>query len=168
MRIKGETDDFYDMINTHRSTQLLPLCKEHLDGLMFVNHLKQGLNNCTDLHQLSQYTRWFWKHHIRPHFFQEEKILLPYLPPQHPFAERLKNDHAEILELMIEIDRDVQRQDLEHLVRFINSHIAWEESELYSWLESNLTEKELNGIYVKLNLHPVHCNTEWSNAFWLN
>jgi hypothetical protein len=160
----------YTMIpkpNIKRREQLFPLCGEHLDGLLFCTRLKQGLGNGTDLHLLAKYTRWFWKHHIRPHFFQEEKILMPYLPSDHPLASKLKDEHAEILELMIEIDRNVLRHDLEHLARFINSHINWEETELYTYLESNLSEIDLNEIHAALTRNAANPTVNWNELFWL-
>ena len=60
-----------------RSYQLKPLSQEHRDGMLYINRLREGLGRIS-IERLNQYTRWYWKNHIRPHFFQEERILLPY------------------------------------------------------------------------------------------
>ena len=150
-----------------RSIQLQPLSREHHDGLLFVWKIRQGLHNDAGMDKLQKYVRWFWKYHIRPHFFQEEKILLSYLPANHPLGQKLKDDHKEILELMLSIDREVERQDLISLANFIESHIRWEEREFFQYLESNLSPAELEDVSKNLNDHPVSCEVEWKDEFWV-
>ena len=147
-----------------RSVQLQALSKEHHDGFLFIDKIRQGLVDHINIGTLQKYVRWFWKNHIRPHFFQEEKILLPYLPVDHPLAKKLKEDHTEIRELMLSIDRDVERYDLIDLANFIDQHIRWEEKEFFQYLESNLSAKELEDIFEELNNHPVSCEVEWKDG----
>ncbi|HEX4876854.1 MAG TPA: hypothetical protein VFV31_09305, partial [Chitinophagaceae bacterium] len=64
-----------------RSKQLAPLSREHHDGLLFAWKIKQGIANNATVEQMRKFALWYWRQHIKPHFFQEEKILLPYLPP---------------------------------------------------------------------------------------
>lgn len=148
-----------------RSMELQALSREHSDGLLFIDKIRQGLYDHISLDKLQQYVRWFWKNHIRPHFFQEEKILLSYMPADHPLVKKLKDDHAEIRELMISIDRDLERYDLIGLANCIEQHIRWEEEEFFQYLESNLSAAELKNIYEELNNHPVSCEVEWSDGF---
>ena len=78
-----------------RSVQLQPLSREHHDGLLFVWKIKQGLENRTSSEKLKDYTGWYWRNHIKPHFFQEEKVLLPFIPEGHPMAVQLKKEHRQ-------------------------------------------------------------------------
>ena len=55
-----------------RSRQLAPLSREHEDGMLFITRIREGLGKYS-IERLSHYTRWYWKNHIRPHFFHEEK-----------------------------------------------------------------------------------------------
>ncbi len=150
-----------------RSIQLQPLSREHHDGLLFVWKIRQGLQNDTHLDLLQKYVRWFWKNHIKSHFSQEEKILLPYLPADHPLGKKLRDDHTAIRELMLSIDKEVERQDLINLSNLIEVHIRWEEREFFQYLESTLPEAELNDISKELNNHPVSCEVEWVEEFWI-
>ncbi len=154
-----------DILPIKRSIQLQPLSQEHHDGLLFVWKIRQVLHNNTPIDKLQEYVRWFWKNHIRPHFFQEEKFLLPCLPVNHPLGKKLKDDHTEIRELMLSIDREVERPDLISLANFIELHIRWEEREFFQYLESNLSAAELEDISKKLNDHPVSCKVEWKDEF---
>src|SRR5689334_19928221 len=113
-----------------RSPSLQPLSREHHDGLLFVWKIRQGLKNGTSTEKLVRFAGWYWKNHIRPHFFQEEKIILP-LVPSSPLIERMKTEHDYIRELVIDIDKDPLREDLVRLADLIERHIRFEERELF-------------------------------------
>jgi hemerythrin-like domain-containing protein len=150
-----------------RSEQLQPLSREHHDGLLFVWKLKQGLENRVSMEILKEYTSWYWRHHIRPHFFQEEKILIPFMPVQHPMAVQLKKEHDYIRELILNIDREPDKHDFIRLSNLIESHIRFEERELFQFLEERLSKNQLTEIYEKLEQHPVFCKEEWKDEFWV-
>jgi hemerythrin-like domain-containing protein len=149
-----------------RSEQLQPLSREHHDGLLFVWKLKQGLENRASLEKLKEFTGWYWRHHIKPHFFQEEKILIPFMPAGHPMAVQLKKEHDYIRELILNIDREPDRHDLIRLSNLIESHIRFEERELFQFLEEHLSKNQLEEIFVKLEQHPVSCKEDWKDEFW--
>ncbi|MCY7311459.1 MAG: hemerythrin domain-containing protein [Chitinophagaceae bacterium] len=150
-----------------RSVQLQPLSREHHDGLLFVWKIRQGINNHTSIEKLSDYTGWFWKNHIRPHFFQEEKVLLLFMEAAHPMAVQLRNEHNYIRELIIAIDKDADSHDFTSLANLLEKHIRFEERELFQFLEEHLSEKELAEIYEKLEKYAVACEEEWKDEFWL-
>ena len=150
-----------------RSVQLQPLSREHHEGLLFVWKIRQGIRNHTDTDKLREYTSWYWKHHIRPHFFQEEKVLTPLMPVGHPLVVRMKKDHDFIRELIISIDKEVHKQDLIILTDLMEQHIRFEERELFQYMEEHLSEEELNLVHQQLEDHPVSCE-EWKDEFWVN
>lgn len=149
-----------------RSVQLQPLSREHHDGLLFVWKIKRGLENRTSSERLRDYTNWFWRNHIRPHFFQEEKVLVPFMPEGHPMAVQLKKEHEYIRELIIRIDRETDRQDFSRLANLLETHIRFEERELFQYLEQHLSQEQLSEIAVKLEQHPVSFDVEWKDEFW--
>lgn len=149
-----------------RSIQLQPLSREHHDGLLFVWKIREGLAKQTSMERLRKYAGWFWRNHMRPHFYQEEQFLLPYVPAGSPLAAKLKTDHEEILELMIAIDREADKYELSLLANLTEKHIRWEEKEFFQYLEDHLTEQNMDDIKVKLAEKPVLCEEEWKDAFW--
>jgi hypothetical protein len=151
---------------SRRSAQLEPLSKEHKEGIEFVDRIRWGLSYVT-LDRLRSYTCWYWKNHIRPHFFQEEKILLPYLPANHPMAKRIIEDHEYIRDLILTLDHESNRHSFKALVDMLSSHVRFEEHQLYPYLEQILSEQELNSIYSELVAHPV-ADGEWADTFWTN
>lgn len=149
-----------------RSAQLAPLSREHHDGLLFAWKIKQGLENKTPAETLRAFTMWYWRHHIKPHFFQEEKILMPYLPPENPMTSRLKEEHDHIRELILGLDEQADRRSLLLLCDLINQHIRFEERELFVFLENQLTPQKLDEIFVQLEKHPLG-SEEWKDEFWV-
>jgi hemerythrin-like domain-containing protein len=150
-----------------RSQQLAPLSREHHDGLLFAWKIKQGIENKATLEAMRNYTLWFWRHHIKPHFFQEEKILLPNMPADHPLAVRLQEDHDQIRELILGLDAEADKRTLTILCDLLNTHIRFEERELFAYLEKILTPEQLDDIFTQLEKHPVHCEQEWKDEFWV-
>ena len=144
-----------------------PLSREHHDGLLFVWKIRQGVNNHTSIEKLRDYTGWYWKNHIRPHFFQEEKVLLLFIEATHPMAVQLKNEHNYIRELIIAIDKNADWSDFTLLANLLEKHIRFEERELFRYFEDNLAQKELGEIYEKMEEHPVSCEEEWKDEFWV-
>ena len=149
-----------------RSAQLAPLSREHHDGLLFAWKIKQGLDNKTATESLRNYALWYWRHHIKPHFFHEEKILLPYMPEDHPMSKRLKDEHDHIRELILGLDEQADRRSLQLLCDLINHHIRFEERELFVFLENRLTKEKLDEILTQLEKHPLG-KEEWKDEFWV-
>jgi hemerythrin-like domain-containing protein len=148
----------------NRCIQLLPLSREHAEGAIFISRIRQGISK-TATERLRDYVRWYWKNHIRPHFFQEEKILLPYIPPQHSWAIKLKEDHAYIRDLVLSLDQHADKHSFSALCDLIDEHVRFEERDLFTYMENNLIEEELDAISQKLASHPVDTG-EWVDRFW--
>lgn len=157
-----------DIKSIKRSSQLQPLSREHHDGLLFVWKIRQGLDKGTSIDTLRKYTGWYWLHHIKPHFFQEEKVLLPFIPATHPLVVRLKEEHDYIRELILTIDKEAEVNDFIHLSNLIETHIRFEEREVFQYLEEHLSGLQLTEIYDLLEKHPVSSEEGWKNEFWLN
>jgi hemerythrin-like domain-containing protein len=147
-----------------RSSQLTPLSAEHREGMLFLNRIREALDQVS-IERLRSYTLWYWKNHIKPHFYQEEKILLPYMPADHPLALKLQDDHAYIRDLILSLDQDADKQSFRSLCDLLDSHIRFEEREVFSYLEQNLSENQLNTIHTQLETHPVTAE-EWKDLFW--
>ena len=150
-----------------RSKQLAPLSREHHDGLLFAWKIRQGLENGTPLEEMRKYTMWFWQQHIKPHFFKEEKILMPYMPSAHPMSVRLKEEHDYIRELILGLDDEAEKQTLISLCDLFDKHIRFEERELFGYIEGLLSEEKLDDVFQELEKYPVIYTEEWKDEFWV-
>jgi hemerythrin-like domain-containing protein len=148
-----------------RSPQLASLSREHHDGLLFVWKLKQGLGNGTSLTILKDFTQWHWRKHLKPHFTQEEKILLPHIGSSQ-LAEQLMKEHNDIRELILAIDINTDRATFSILANFVENHIRFEERQLFTYLQKSLSEEQMETIGSALEAHQASCE-EWPNEFWI-
>lgn len=154
-----------------RSKELAPLSREHHDGLLFAWKIKQGLANGTSVETLCNFTRWFWSNHIKPHFKDEEKVLVKFLPKDNPLVQQMFKEHAQIRDLIISLDKEPDTNSLQLLAEFINNHIRFEERKLFVYAEEVLTPEQLNEIYNDLP-NETHCDTDptaigWKDEFWV-
>ena len=149
-----------------RSKELAPLSREHHDGLLFVWKIRQGLNNNTPLDTLRNYTIWFWTNHIKPHFADEEKVLVQFLPANNSMVQQMIKEHQQIRDLILDLDKDPSKQSLGLLADFINNHIRFEERELFAYVEKTLTPEQLKLVFADL-AEAHQCNTEWKEEFWV-
>ena len=148
-----------------RSPQLAPLSREHHDGLLFAWKLRQGLANATAVETMRSYCLWYFKHHMKQHFHQEEDILLKYISRDNPMAVQLKQEHDNIRELILSINNKPDTITIGMLADFITRHIRFEERILFNYLEANLPTEQLDDIRIKLEAEPG-CSKEWEEVFW--
>ncbi len=149
-----------------RSKELAPLSREHHDGLLYVWKIREGLKNGASISKLKAYSIWYWKQHIKPHFFQEEKILLPHMPANNELANRLQREHENIRELILNLDQEADKTTFIQLCDLINDHIRFEERQVFPFLEETLPTEELSNIFLELEQHPLSCE-EWKDDFWV-
>src|SRR5258708_4613437 len=126
-----------------RSKELAPLSRVHHTGLLFTWKIRQGLSNGTSGELLRNFVLWTWQHRIKPHFFQEEKILIPYMAPGDPMTARLKDEHEQIRELILSLDDVADEQTFIILCDLVDKHIRWEERELLGYMEGLLNPQQL-------------------------
>lgn len=149
-----------------RSRELAPLSREHHDGLQFVWKVRKGLENKTPVETIGKYVRWFWTNHIKPHFKDEEKVLVKHLPADNPLVNQMKKEHAQIRDIIISLDHQPEKNDLVMLVDILQNHIRFEERQLFKYAEETLSAEQLNAIYNQLS-NEFHCDTEWKDEFWI-
>lgn len=149
-----------------RSPQLAPLSREHHDGLLFAWKIKRGIALHASPDTMRRYARWYWQQHIKPHFFQEEKILAPCLPADDPLVQRMREEHEHIRELVLSLDDEADVRHLTLLSDLLNQHIRFEERVLFVHLEKQLSKEQLDAVLAGLEAHPLACG-EWTEAFWL-
>jgi len=149
-----------------RSKELAPLSREHHDGLLFVWKINQGLANGTPIETLCNYTLWFWTNHIKPHFKNEEKVLIKFLPSENVLVQQMLKEHSMIRDLVLTLDKEPDPGSLQLLVNLMNDHIRFEERQLFVYAEESLTPEQLQEIYKEFPDDP-HCDTVWKDEFWV-
>ena len=90
---------------------------------------------------------------------------MKYIPSDHALAKQLKEEHNDIRELILSIDRKPDTITIAMLAEFVSRHIRFEERTFFKYLEENLSPAQLDQIYSKLDKEPIP-STEWKEVFW--
>ena len=150
-----------------RSKELSPLSREHHDGLLFAWKLRKGVKNNIAPGRLKSFAIFYWQQHIKPHFYQEEKVLSKHLPADNRLVKQMQEEHALIREMILSLGDDITAENFSSLADVIYKHIRFEERELFEWAEGNLSKEQLEEIYKELEEHPL-CGSYWKDEFWVH
>lgn len=149
-----------------RSEYLVPLSKEHHEGLLFVWKIRQGIKNGTDLYDIAAFVQWFWQNHLQEHFRQEEQFLIPFLPKENELVLRMLEEHLDI-EALIHINENIPDSDiLTQLGDKLHDHIRFEERVLFPFAETTIQSADMKKIYDQISKEKKECS-KWENEFWM-
>lgn len=124
-----------------RSAALTPLSHDHHTALVTAKRIRDL--KIESEREITEY--WLAKREVIrtqlvSHFETEEQSLLPLLSEEaNEMAERLRNEHAEML-AMLESEQGNTALAFSELLK---SHVRFEERELFPWLEQQYGESAL-------------------------
>lgn len=138
-----------------RHSSLIPLSREHHDGLLLATRLQQGKKALPrlwshDLHWQAHYVVAFFDDHLDRHFRIEEEIVFPtakkFLKDKSDTIAQLLDEHEEVKKL-VESLRTPSLKNLEDaLILFgqvLEKHIRTEEREFFPLCEEQIPTEEL-------------------------
>ena len=145
---------------------MVPLSKEHHEGLLFAWKIRQGLRNGTDHSLIAAFVQWFWTAELQEHFRKEEEVLVPRLPQDNELVLQMLDEHQQ-LEALVRICGMVADEDIfEQLADGINNHIRFEERMLFPFAETFISPEVMKEIEGDLAATKPH--TAWEQEFWLS
>lgn len=148
-----------------RSKELVPLSKEHHEGLLFSWKIKQGLRNGTPHEVIAEFIQWFWEADLQEHFRKEEQVLAPHLPKDDALVLQMLDEH-EGLEALVHLCAMVRDEDIFlQLADGLHNHIRFEERILFSHAEKIISPAALQSIHQELV--KAHPQRKWENEFWM-
>lgn len=148
-----------------RSKELVPLSKEHHEGLLAVWKIRQGLRNGTDHKNISRFIQWFWENDLQEHFKKEEGILSIHMPEGNELVQQMFQDHEEI-EALVNINSMVTDEDIFiQIADQLYNHIRFEERILFPFAEKVIPAGEMEEIYKALLV--TRQKSKWEDEFWL-
>jgi len=133
-----------------RHPSLIPLSRDHHDGLLLALRLKQGRKAL--LHQWSHDPSWqanyvaeFFNDHLVPHFEAEESVLFPamrrYVKESAKTIEKLLDQHEEIRKRVRQLQKAKKSElepELKSIGELLDEHIRIEEHELFPMFEKSV------------------------------
>lgn len=150
-----------------RSEHILQLSKDHHFTLLFSWKIRQGLKFGAKVERIKKYVQYFWLNDMQEHFREEEEIL--FAPVKDQMVQKAIDDHKQIkeqVELLKASTEEEASQQLTALADMVDSHVRYEERELFPYLEKNLTQAQLEAIGSELKNEPV-AKDDYQDEFWI-
>ena len=151
-----------------RNQNLIELSRDHHQGLLLGWKIKQGFKYQVPLEEIRKYIIYFAKEALFPHFEEEEKQVLIYLEATNKFYQRTLSEHQRIRELITEIKANESSTAalFLNLADKIHDHIRFEERELFPYLETTLSDEQLDEIGKLIsNVHQPYIEN-YPHDFW--
>lgn len=153
-----------------RSTELAPLSRDHHSGLLFCWKIKTGIQKGISAEQITDYVAFYYKNHLQEHFSEEEKYVFPLLPVEHEMSIRAYKEHKDIVSQIQSLasGKNVNYATLEQLEGLLNSHIRFEERQIFPYIEE-ISDKDN---FAKAGdliaaLHEGINEPIWEDEFWI-
>lgn len=151
-----------------RSEHIIQLSREHHFSLLFCWKVRKGIKMEVGHERIIPYILYFWKEHLLPHF-SEEDILFEQVDDE--MVQRAYTEHHEINDLVESFDSIKREEDrlsiAAKIADLVDSHVRFEERELFPHLEAAIEESELAKIGKKLlDAQPEPLQDTYEDEFW--
>lgn len=151
-----------------RSPALVEFSRDHHFGLLLVWKIRQGQRTGIPPVRISNYVQYFYQHDLCHHFADEEAYLFPILALNNPDRIRAEREHAEIRSLVRSLKEDpFDKSWLSLLTDLLESHIRFEERELFNQLQASLGHDELLSLLHNVPARPHIKEGAWEDEFWV-
>ena len=151
-----------------RSVHIAQLSREHHFSLLFCWKIKKGIRKSVEPSRIIQYILYFWKEHLLPHFLEED-ILFEKVDDK--MVQRAYTEHHQINNLVMSLGSIKEEEDKVQaaiqIADLVDSHVRFEERELFPHLEAAIEESELAKIGKKLlEMQPEPLQDTYEDEFW--
>lgn len=152
-----------------RNKNLIELSRDHHHGLLLGWKIKQGFKYNVALQDMVSYIKHFSEEALFPHFDEEEEQLFIYLPEDDEYRLRAIADHQEIRSLIADIisSEAIDEAMLLNLANILETHIRFEEREMFPYMEVTLSEQQLEQIGAVISAIHQPYTEGFSNEFWV-
>lgn len=156
-----------DVKPLRRHDALIKFSREHHFGLLLTWKIRQGIKRNIEAGRISSYALFFFENNLQKHFTEEEKTLFAKLPEEDSLKRQAIREHTKLYALVNDIRRDKQNTQLiNEFADALESHIRFEERNLFNHLQNKLTETELMQIASHQGMQECEADESWSDRFW--
>ncbi|MCL6523500.1 MAG: hemerythrin domain-containing protein [Thermoflavifilum sp.] len=155
-------------IKRHQAIQ--QLSRDHHFALLFCWKIRQGLQLGIEANRIAKYVGYFHTHYLIPHFQEEEKILFVHFSQDEKVQLAIEQHHRiQYLVERIVKQSHVDTQLFNELADSLDAHVRYEERELFTYLEKQLSERQLQQIGDQLKAaQETHLiEDRFDDAFWI-
>lgn len=152
-----------------RSKELVPLSRDHHDGLLLCWKIRQGFKNGTGTERIVAYVIHFFEEHLVTHFAQEEQFVFDLLPDNDPMKIEALAQHDILKGLYSSIKSSIGDEEklLGNFEQDLETHIRFEERELFPYIERKTDPAIFASAGKKIEeIHSQKSCTLWQDEFW--
>lgn len=152
-----------------RHPALVELSRDHHGGLLVCWKIRTGFKNGVASARMKDYVLYFFKEHLRDHFKWEEEIVFCHLPEDDALRKKAESQHQQLRKRMDELlDENPENiaSTLGAIEEELEGHIRFEERELFTHMQQQLTEESLKNIQDALEEAHVSFEEQWGDPFW--
>lgn len=148
-----------------RHQSIVPLSRDHHTGLLCSWKIRQGIQKQVEVKRMQDYVAYFWKHHLEPHFKEEETLL--YNTVQDALFIRAMEEHAALQLLIKELSQTPSVKALAAFADLLEQHIRFEERTVFPHIEKIFSPSLLNEIGEKIKtMHATQEPDSFEDDFW--
>jgi len=151
-----------------RNEHMKKLSRENHFSLLFCWKIRQGLKMGIEMERISKYVKYFWQHHLQPHFREEENIF--FAPIKDKIVYRAINEHEHIKQQIEDLGNysgNSGRKKLSKIADMLYEHVRYEERDLFPHLEKKLSKQQLENIGEQIEKHhPSSLQDQYEDQFW--
>jgi len=152
-----------------RSAAIVEFSRDHHFALLLLWKIREGLKNSIEPSRIGSYVIHFFDQDLIPHFQAEEEILFSRLPKENALRLQAEEEHRNIYRIMDAMKKNpAEPAALDQFTEALESHIRFEERELFNYLQDNISEAELSEIASWLKARTHDPGVAWSDTFWDN
>lgn len=152
-----------------RDENLQALSRDHHHGLLLGWKIRQGLKYLVGPDVIADYIKYFFEKALLPHFKEEEIIILSYLPDDNELKLRTQEEHKIIDKKVKALGGNIlpEAAALLEIASLLDSHIRFEERELFPYLEKQLSSDQLNEIGASIDSNHIPFVEDFTPDFWI-
>lgn len=124
-----------------RHKVLQPLSRDHHHTLLLAWKIRKGLITGIEPVRIKNYVNWFYKTYAAGHFELEEKFIYTVLEAKDERIQKALAEHEQLRALFTS-DENIATS-LPQLADLLESHIRFEERELFNVIQENAGEEQL-------------------------
>lgn len=150
-----------------RNPVLTEFSRDHHFGLLLVWKIRQGLKNEVEPERIINYILFYFNKDLQTHFAEEERLLFDKLSEQSELKRKAVSDHAEIYKLIEDFRLNKTGNTLiKQFADKLEEHIRFEERELFNYIQTCLSEKDLTEIASQFSRSGHEVEKTWPDEFW--
>ena len=152
-----------------RSPAIVELSKDHHFALLLVWKIRSGLQKAIEPSRIASYIFHFFDQELIPHFRAEEELLFIKLTKDNGLRLQAEEEHRNIYRIIDTLRNNPAEPDMiNEFAQALESHVRFEERELFNYLQENISEADLSEIASALKLRTRETGAAWCDVFWEN